>query len=155
MSDDLAAPSQLEAPEGYVALDWRRGFGRQIGPIYGRYRPDGYALGFRVEDQHTNGMRNAHGGMLMSFADMAWGSIVSIERSSYWVTVRLSVDFLSSAHLGDWVEASGDLLSSVDDLFVVRGKVWTGDRLLMTGSGVFKPLQQREPRPGEKAYRKA
>jgi acyl-coenzyme A thioesterase PaaI-like protein len=42
-------------------------------------------------------MTNAHGGMLMSFADMAWGHVVSVETSSYWVTVRLTLDFLSSA----------------------------------------------------------
>lgn len=152
MSDDVAAPTQFEPPEGYVALDWRRGFVRQIGPLYRRQAADGYAMGFRVEDHHTNGMKNAHGGMLMSFADMAWGHVVSVERSSYWVTVRLTLDFLSSAHLGDWVEGSSEVLSREDDLFVVRGRIWTGDRLLIAGTGVFKPIQQREPRPGERAY---
>ncbi len=152
MSDDIAAPAQFEIPEGYVALDWRRGFVRQIGPLYRRATGDAYAMGFRVEDHHTNGMKNAHGGMLMSFADMAWGHVVSVERSSYWVTVRLTLDFLSSAHLGDWVEGASEVLSREDDLFVVRGRIWTGDRLLITGTGVFKPIQKRDPRPGERAY---
>lgn len=151
MSDDVSAPDQL-APDGYKQLDWRRGFGRMIGPVYGRLGDRGYTMGFRVEDQHTNGMKNAHGGMLMSFADMAWGSVVSIETSSYWVTVRLQVDFLSSAHLGEWVEAGGELLSREDDLFIVQGRVWTGERLLASGAGIFKPIQRREPRPGEKAW---
>jgi len=152
MSDDLSAPTPLEAPDGYIALDWRRGFVRQIGPLYRRATGDAYSMGFRVEDHHTNGMKNAHGGMLMSFADMAWGHVVSVERSSYWVTVRLTLDFLSSAQLGDWVEGSSEVLSREDDLFVVRGRIWTGERLLITGTGVFKPIQQREPRPGERAY---
>jgi acyl-coenzyme A thioesterase PaaI-like protein len=98
MSDDIAAPASFEVPEGYTALDWRRGFVRQIGPLYRRQSDRGYTFGFRVEDHHTNGMKNAHGGMLMSFADMAWGHVVSVETSSYWVTVRLTLDFLSSAH---------------------------------------------------------
>lgn len=152
MSDDLAAPAQFDIPEGYVALDWRRGFVRQIGPLYRRVGPAGYSMGFRVEDHHTNGMKNAHGGMLMSFADMAWGHIVSVETSSYWVTVRLTLDFLSSAHIGDWVEGESEVLSRDDDLFLVRGRIWTGERLLISGTGVFKPIQKRDPRPGERAF---
>lgn len=152
MSDDVAAPD-FEPPEGFQALDWRRGYGRLIGPLYRRQTSGGNVMGFRVEEHHTNGLMNAHGGMLMTFADMAWGHVVSIETSSYWVTVRLVCDFLASARLGDWVEGGGDVLSKDDDLFVVRGRIWCGERLLMTGTGVFKPLQPREPRPGEKAYR--
>lgn len=153
MSDDLAAPAQFEVPEGYAPLDWRRGFGRQIGPLYRRQGAGGYTMGFRVEDHHTNGLMNAHGGMLMTFADMAWGHIVSVETSSYWVTVRLTLDFLASARLGDWVEGGGEVLSTADGLYVVRGRIWCAERTLITGTGIFKPLQRRDPRPGEKAWR--
>lgn len=155
MSDDVAAPAEFEVPEGFVALDWRRGFGRQIGPLYRKQADRVSVMGFRVEEHHTNGMANAHGGMLMTFADMAWGHNVSVETSSYWVTVRLTLDFLSSARLGDWVEGAGQLLSSEDDLWVIRGRIWCGERALVTGTGVFKPIARREPRPGEKAYVKA
>ena len=154
MSDDVAAP-EIAIPSGYTPLDWRRGFGRLIGPLYRCSGPAGSTMAFRVEEHHTNGKSNAHGGMLMTFADMAWGSAVSFELSSYWVTIRLTCDFLSSAHLGDWVEGGGDVLSRDDNVFVVRGRVWAGDRTLVTGTGLFKPLEAREPRPGEKAYRKA
>lgn len=155
MSDDIAPPASTEPPPGFAALDMRRGFAREIGPLYRRVSSDGSVLGFRVEDRHTNGLKNAHGGMLMSFADMAWGHVVSVEMSSYWVTVRLTVDFLASAHLGDWVEGASEVLSRDDDLFLVRGRVWTRERTLMVGSGLFKALAAREPRPGEKAYRAA
>ena len=153
MSDDVAAPAAFEIPEGYIALEWRRGFVNQIGPLYRRVRDNSYCMGFLVEDHHTNGLKNAHGGMLMSFADMAWGHVVSVETSSYWVTVRLTVDFLASAHLGDWVEGASEVLSKEGDLYVVRGRIWTGERTLLTGTGVFKPIQQRDPRAGERAYR--
>jgi acyl-coenzyme A thioesterase PaaI-like protein len=151
MSDDVAAP-ESELPEGYSLLDWRRGFGRQVGPLYRRVTAAGATMAFRVEEHHTNGKLNAHGGMLMTFADMAWGQIVSIETSSYWVTIRLMCDFLSSARLGEWVEGGGEVLSTDDGMFVVRGKIWTGERTLMTGTGVFKPIEGRAPRPGEKAF---
>ena len=152
MSDEVAP--ELPAPEGYEALNWDRGFGRQIGPLYRSVIEGRSTMGFRVAERHTNGLLNAHGGMLMSFADLAWGHIVSVERSSYWVTVRLVCDFLAAARLGDWVEGSGELLSSDDDdIFIVRGRIWAGEQLLLTGTGIFKPIRARAPRPGEKAYR--
>ena len=153
MTDDLLEELQPAIPPGYVQMNWMGGFGRQIGPLFEKNNPDGtYSWGFLVSDHHTNGMHNAHGGMLMSFADMAWGHVVSVELSSYWVTVRLTLDFLASAHLGDWVEGAGETLSREDGLYIVRGKIWSGERLLITGSGVFKAIKRRDPRPGEKAY---
>lgn len=152
MSDDVAPPTGFEIPPNYVLLDWRKGFGRQIGPLYRAVDGDAAQMAFRVEEYHTNGAANAHGGMLMSFADMAWGQYVSIELSSFWVTVRLLCDFLSSAHLGEWVEGGGEVLSRDEGLYVVRGRIWTGARTLMTGTGVFKAMSPRPPRPGERAY---
>lgn len=152
MSDDVAERAPLEIPEGYEVLNWNRGFGRQIGPLYRRWDGAAVTLGFRVGEHHTNGMANAHGGMLMTFADMSWGQIISYEISHFWVTVRLTCDFLSSAKLGDWVEGTGDVLSREDKLYTIRGRIWCGDRLLMSGTGIFKAIEPRPPRPGEKAF---
>ena len=153
MSDDVSAPSSFDPPPGYEILDWRRGFGRQIGPLYRKAWPDGRrTLGFQVQDHHTNGMKNAHGGMLMTLADVAWGHVISVEKSSYWVTVRLTCDFLSSAKLGEWVEAGSEVLAVEDDLYTVRGRVWAGDRTLITGTALFKAIAERPPIPGEKAW---
>jgi uncharacterized protein (TIGR00369 family) len=110
-------------------------------------------LAFRVEEHHTNGLGNCHGGMLMSFADMAWGRIISLQKSYSWVTVRLMCDFLSGAKLGDWVEGQGELIGEEDRVFTVRGRIWSGDRTLITGTGVFKGLSPRKPRPGELAFK--
>ncbi len=155
MSDDIVPHDDIRAPAGFEPMAWRRGFGRAVGPLYRREDAAGGVTGFRVEEHHTNGMMNAHGGMLMTFADMAWGHAVSVECSAMWVTVRLTCDFLSAAKLGDWVEGAGEILSREDDLFTVRGRIWCADRTLMTGVGVFKTLAPRAPRPGEKAYRAA
>ena len=145
MSDDRSPPDPSALPPGYTPLDWRRGFGRQIGPLYRKTWDDGHAtMGFWVQEHHCNGMMNAHGGMLMTLADAAWGSIVSAERSSYWVTVRLTCDFLSSAKLGEWVEAGATVLAVEDDVFTTKGRIWVGDRTLMTGVGLFKAIARRD-----------
>lgn len=154
MSDDLTDAQTAAIPDGFSQLNWSRGFGRQIGPLFEHREGPGQAqLAFRVEEHHTNGLGNCHGGMLMSFADMAWGRIISLQKSYSWVTVRLMCDFLSGAKLGDWVEGEGELIGDEDMLFTVRGRIWCGDRTLITGTGIFKALSPRKPRPGELAYK--
>ena len=155
MSDDVSEAAAADIPEGYALVPWHRGFGRQVGPLYVREGGAGRTFGFRVQEHHTNGLQNAHGGMLMTVADVAWGNLISFERSSFWVTVRLTCDFLSAAKLGEWVEAAGELLHRDGDLYSLRGRVWTGERTLLTGVGVFKAVGERPPRPGERAFAEA
>ncbi|HTW33384.1 MAG TPA: PaaI family thioesterase [Rhizomicrobium sp.] len=148
MTDDLFESDLPTVPAGYEPMQWTRGFGRQIGPLYQRTGADGsYARAFLVCEHHTNGMMNCHGGMLMAFADTAFGHAVSMKCADhYWVTVRLVTDFLSAAKLGDWVEGSGDVAGIDDDLYTVKGRIWCGDRTIMTGTGIFKTLGKRPPR---------
>lgn len=153
MSDELTEEQRLELPDGYKVLDWFQGFGRQIGPLYEKFDGrGGYTRAFRVAEHHCNGMKNAHGGMLMSFADMAFGHAVSVEKSHWWVTVRLMCDFLSGARLGEWVEGTGEILSVEEDVYTVKGRIWVADRTIITGTGIFKAIEKRPPRPGEKGF---
>jgi uncharacterized protein (TIGR00369 family) len=148
VTDDLLEDDIPAIPDGYRRMDWFRGFGRQIGPLYERIGADGsYERAFLVCEHHTNGMGNCHGGMLMAFADTAFGHAVSMKmRNHYWVTVRLVTDFLSAAKLGDWVEGTGVIAGIDGDIFTVKGRIWSGEREIMTGTGIFKSLGQRPDR---------
>lgn len=149
-----ANPTVDAPPPGYHLQETESGFSRLIGPLYQKVaEPQGQTLGFRVRPQHLNNSGNLHGGMLNGLADMAWGRVISWQRSINWVTVRLVCDFLDSAREGDWVEGGGDLVAEDGGLFTVRGRIWAGDRTLMVGTGLYKGFSAREPRPGERAYR--
>ena len=155
MSDDLTEAQTAVIPAGFSTLNWTRGFGRQIGPLYENHLPETKTvLGFRVEEYHTNGMANCHGGMLMSFADMAWGRVISNQREIGWVTVRLTTDFLSGAHMGEWIEGASEIIAEQDDVFTVRGRIWCGDRTLITGTGVYKGIRSISRKPGEREARR-
>lgn len=151
---DSVAP-ETGVPADFEVTTWRGGFGNQVGPIYQRFRADGtWARGFLVTDKHTNGFQNCHGGMLMAFADMAFGSVVTYELHRFWVTVRLVTDFVSSAQLGEFVQGNAVITGTEDDFVTVRGHIWTGGnspqtagaRTIMTGTGLFKMLGER---PGQ------
>jgi len=143
MSDDLTLEQTYDIPEGYQPLPWHRGFGRQVGPLFEKRDADGLIRGFRVGEHHTNGMMNAHGGMLMTFADMTWGHAVEKDEDTWWVTIRLVCDFLAGAPRGSWVEGRAKVLSVVDGVHTVEGRIWTGDKTLMTGTGIFKVIEKR------------
>jgi len=154
MSDDLTSNQAAVVPDGFVINLWQRGFGRTVGPFYSRRDADSTeTMAFRVEEHHANGMNNCHGGMLMSFADMAWGRVISNSREMGWVTVRLTTDFLSGAHMGDWVEGSSEIIAEQDDVFTVRGRIWCADRTLMTGTAVYKGIRSLVRKPGDREAR--
>ncbi|MDE1173728.1 MAG: PaaI family thioesterase [Parvibaculaceae bacterium] len=144
MTDDLVEEKESPVPAGYQVLNWFSGFGRQIGPIYESTGggPES-SMAFRVQEYHTNGMGNCHGGMLMAFADVAWGHPVSLLYHRHWVTVRLMTDFLSGGKLGDWVEGGSEVIGMEDDFITVKGRIWAGERTLLTGTGLFKLLGAR------------
>ena len=144
MSDDLTRNQTFDTPEGYSILPWHRGFGRQIGPLFEKRDETGLTRAFRVEEYHTNGMMNAHGGMMMTFADMAWGAAVEKDEDTWCVTVRLMCDFLSGASMGSFVEGKAEVVGRQGDIFTVEGRIWTGDKLLMRGTGIFKVIERRD-----------
>jgi uncharacterized protein (TIGR00369 family) len=147
MTDDLTDAQGGRLPAGFESMNWTRGFGRSIGPLSERIEGEAYVRAFLVAEQHTNGMMNCHGGMLMAFADVAFGHIVSLRTGGkFWVTVRLLVDFVSAVRLGDWVEGTGELVGQDGDLFFVQGRIWCGERTILTGTGTFKSLD--DPRIG-------
>jgi len=152
MTDDLLEETAIPLPEGYQPLNWFSGFARQIGPLYERIEEDGrYTRAFLVQEHHANGMGNCHGGMLMAFADMAFGHAVTMAYHRYWVTVRLLTDFVSAARVGEWVEGTGTIIGDEDDFVTVQGRVWCGSRTIMTGTGVFKALGARPGKTGQGA----
>lgn len=147
MTDDLLEEYAPEIPDGYTRMNWFQGFGRQIGPLYERINADKtYTRAFLVGEAHTNGMKNCHGGMLMAFADMALGHAITLDANRYWVTVRMVTDFIDAAEIGDWIEGTGIVSGRDHDIYTVSGRIWCGERTIMTATGIFKALGVRPPK---------
>lgn len=142
----LSGSDQLDeiVPEGFRRLNWRKGYAATVGPLYERDTPDGgFIRAFRVAEHQTNMLKNCHGGMLMGFADMVFGHVISHGNRRNWITVRLLVDFIAGAALGDWVEGTARVTGIDGPFHTVQGRIWVGERTVATGSGVFKVLEPR------------
>ena len=142
-----------DIPEGFKPLKRGGGYLSSLGPWY--YRIDEakgergqMVLAIRVEDRHTNIRHIAHGGFLVTIVDTALGIVVSSSREPAQpiVTVSLTTNFVSSAELGDWVEAHVDIDRMGGRLAYASCRLLTGSRTIMTGSGVFALMKPAVPK---------
>ncbi len=75
-------------------------------PLYSKRTSEAVHIGLRLAPAHTNGRGFAHGGLIAALADNAMGLSCTQRLSSPagFVTVGLSVDFVSVARVGQWLE---------------------------------------------------
>jgi uncharacterized protein (TIGR00369 family) len=68
-------------------------------------------FGIRIEPRHCNSAGTAHGGLLVSLADLALGHgiLAAVGGGTRLVTAGLSVDFARPIAVGEWVEAQADI----------------------------------------------
>lgn len=137
----MAREPRQALPEGFAAPERPSAFGGLVGPVLdaqGQSR-----RGFRVEAKHLNNAGIAHGGMLMSLADMTLGRGASDATGGPAVTVRMVSDFHGPARLGDWVEGQARVTRTTRTMVFVEAEVRANGRLILSASGVFRRLRQR------------
>jgi len=146
-------------PEGFIRIERGGHFLASLGPLYAKKIEDGLVIAMRIEEKHLNTRGIAHGGMLVTLADSALGIAVanhSRERASAegatqtpprsFVTVNLSVDFIASAHEGDFVEAQVGIEKVGARLAFATCFLHAGKRRLLRASGVFATVAPAKPR---------
>ncbi|WP_332770395.1 PaaI family thioesterase [Phenylobacterium sp.] len=77
-------------------------------PLYSRKTDDAVILGLVAEAAHTNSRGFVHGGLISALADNAMGLScgVRLGGGASLVTVNLTLDFLGTARIGQWLEFS-------------------------------------------------
>lgn len=116
------------------------------GPFYFRTEPDGTRrCAFRAEKKHMNGGGFLHGGCAMTFADYCLFVIAgeAIEGTPT-VTATFNGEFVGTAHEGDLVECTGEVVRAGRSMVFVRGLMTNAGEPVMTFSAVLK--KTRPPR---------
>ena len=137
-----------DIPEGFKAIEHTGPFLAQNGPLYCKKADGKLVLGIRIDDRHTNMRGIVHGGMLVTIADSALGTVLYNARKppQPMVTVSLTTDFIESAYPGDWVEAHVDVLRIGKRLAYANCTLQVGDRRILRASGVFALMPPVNPR---------
>jgi uncharacterized protein (TIGR00369 family) len=99
---------------------------------------------FRAGPKHMNAGDRMHGGCLMTFADIALFQTAYQEmEGASGVTVSLDSTFVDGAYVGELIEATGEVVKAGKSLIFARGQITTGERILMTYSGVIRKFEKR------------
>ena len=115
------------------------GFADNLQPFYRRIAAAAVSFGLRVDQQHGNSMGICHGAVLMALADIAAASGVNIARGELAgaPTINLSLDFVSAAHMGEWLQADVQLAEIRRRFGFSSGVIRTGERVVARFNGTF------------------
>jgi uncharacterized protein (TIGR00369 family) len=122
------------------------GFNSYVGPLYRLADAEEGAVkrfAFVVEDKHMNGAGALHGGMLMTFADVAMSRtsrVISDGRSCS--TVALNCDFVGPGRLGDVVEARVRVTRKARTMVFLSAELVADGRTLLVATGLWKVVGQ-------------
>lgn len=137
---NTVAGTDAGVPEGFVALHKLSGYMANFGRLY--INEGRRTLAVRIDESHLNILGIPHGGMLATLADTAIGKMMLLETegTKSAVTVNLSLDYLDSARLGDWVEARVECDKLGSRLRYGTCRIVSGDRCLMRATAIFAVL---------------
>jgi acyl-coenzyme A thioesterase 13 len=102
-------------PEGFRKLNVTDDFVGLIGPLWFKVEGERLRVGLPLEPRHGNPMGWAHGGLLVTVADMVMGAGSGHVTGIRWPhpTISLSTEFVRGARLGQWLEGTARVAPSI------------------------------------------
>ena len=131
----------MDIPQGFRRMAELRTspFLDRVGPFFFRREDRDLVLGVRVGEAHANARGTAHGGLLLTLADVALGYQLAFSQDPpvAATTVSISADFLGPASLGDWVEAHVEMQQLGSRMAFANAYLTAGDKRVARVSASF------------------
>lgn len=126
-------------PAGFLPLFRSSPFLESVGRFFFQGTGADMRIGVFVEPRATNLRGVAHGGFLSALADVALGYALSTSQTPTvrLVTASLTVDFVGSAKVGDWIETSVDIQRLGKSLGFANAYLSVKERRIVRASAVF------------------
>lgn len=137
---------QLEqVPEGFERHFRQSPVTNPWEPLWSRRDEHGLTIGFHVREAHCNARGLLHGGVTSSLADNAMGLACADASADArgLLTVHLSVHYLGSATVGQWVEVRARPRRVGGSLAHAHGEVLADGETVATASAVFKVVRAK------------
>jgi uncharacterized protein (TIGR00369 family) len=115
-------------------------------PIYTKQTPDAIILGLWLATPHTNARGFVHGGLIAALTDKAMGHSCGhkMRGAHSLVTVSMSIDFISSAQIGQWLAVETDVIKTGGTLCFAQCLVTTDDAVIARANGTFRVVKKQE-----------
>jgi acyl-coenzyme A thioesterase PaaI-like protein len=131
---------QDNPPPGFEPLFRTSPFLDTIGPVFCRRDPErGLVVGLRIAEKHANARGIAHGGLLVTLADIALGYHMAFSQDppAGLITASLTADFAGAAKVGDWVEVHVDVQKLGGRLAFANAYLAVDGERIVRASAVF------------------
>ena len=124
-----SAPSPLTAP-------WE--------PIYSKTTEDAIVLGLWLDVPHTNRRGFAHGGLIAALTDKAMGHSCGhkLRGAHSLVTVSMSIDFIGSGQVGQWIEIATDVIKAGKTLCFAQCVVTADGEIIARANATFRVVKK-------------
>src|ERR1700686_1940310 len=115
-------------------------------PIYSKQTPDAIILGLRLATPHTNARGFVHGGLIAALADKAMGHSCGHKMRGVHslVTVSMSIDFISSAQIGQWLTVETDVIKTGSTICFAPCLVKADDVVIARANGTFRVVPKKK-----------
>jgi uncharacterized protein (TIGR00369 family) len=116
-------------------------------PLYSKKTEKAVIMGLRLAKAHTNARGLIHGGLIASLADNSMG--YSCAQATNWttsfVTVTLSVDYVGSAGIGQWLAVEFEVIKTGSTLCFAQALIKADGIVIARANGTFRVV----PKPKE------
>ena len=135
-----------DIPEGFERQSRRSPLTDPWEPIYSRQTPDAIILGLRLSTPHTNARGFAHGGLIAALADKAMGHSCGYKMRGVHslVTVSMSIDFISSGQIGQWLAVETDVIKTGSTICFARSLIKADDVVIARANATFRVVPKKE-----------
>lgn len=129
----------LAVPEGFEPWPAKGPFLGHIAKVFVRGRSHEPVFGVRVEQVHCNGRGTVHGGFISTLADVWAGYSLApkLDPSANFSTSSLTVDFVSRARAGEWLQSETDRIRIGRRVCLVTAAIVSDGRLVALTHATF------------------
>lgn len=136
----------LAIPPGFAPNPRRSPLTDPWEPIYAKQTADALILGLRLAEPHTNARGLIHGGLIAALADKAMGHSCGLRMGGTvsLVTVNLSVDYIGSAKIGQWLEVASDVLKTGSTICFVQSIITADSVAIARANATFRVVPKKK-----------
>ena len=111
-------------------------------PLFSRRCDKVVQLGLWLRDAHCNSRGFVHGGVIAALADNAMGisCVLTNQAATSAVTVSLSVDYVATAKIGQWLRIEPRIVKAGRTLGFVDALISADDKIIARAAATFRIL---------------
>lgn len=143
-----AAPEQAAIPAGFEPHFKKSPVTDAWEPLYAKFTGTAVHMGLRLAKAHTNSRGLIHGGLIAALSDNAMGyscgQAMGWDKSKSLVTINLSVDFIGTAKIGQWLSIEPEVIRTGSTICFAQSLIKADDVVIARANGTFRVVPRKQ-----------